>query len=122
MSWTQATGSCGPTRRATSGKIAGNVPSVTGFPPRPRYPANDKTPFFVLTSPSLGSTVDLHPSTSLLNLGFRNYSFFGPNPSYGIIPRQLSGIPECDLFAQPFRIEREGKEVQPVGAETNSNN
>jgi len=32
---------------------------------------------FVLTSPSLGSTVDLHPSTSLLNLGFRNYSFFG---------------------------------------------
>jgi len=52
----------------------------------------------------------------------RNYSFFGPNPSYGFIPRQLSGIPECHLFAQPFRIEPEGKEVQPVGAETNSNN
>jgi len=77
---------------------------------------------FVLTSPSLGSTVDFRPGTSLLSLGFRNYSFFGPNPSYGFIPRQLSGIPECDLFAQPFRIESEGKEVQPVGAETNSNN
>src|SRR5216683_970604 len=85
---------------------------------RPGHPHT----LFVLTTSSLWSTVDLHRSTSLLNLGFRNYSFFGPNPSYGFIPRQLSGIPECDLFAQPFRIESEGKEVQPVGAETNSNN
>jgi len=75
-----------------------------------------------LTSPSLWSTVYLHPSTSLLNLGFRNYSFFGPTPSYGFIPRRLSGIPECGLFAQTFRIEPEGKEVRSVGAETNSNN